>query len=188
MPISAHGILVTNPPYGERLGEVNSLKPLYKQLGDVMKQRFKGWEGYIFTANQDLAKSIGLKASRRFILYNGSLECRLLKYELFLTVGKTPHGTFMELSTKPARMTDADKVLSRIIYRDGLILIWNKPSGIAVHNAGPCLHNLEQYFEKRALVCPKIPTWLTVLILVQVGVWYLREIPTPHDKCTRSFP
>jgi 23S rRNA (guanine2445-N2)-methyltransferase / 23S rRNA (guanine2069-N7)-methyltransferase len=82
-PLSGQGILVTNPPYGERLGEIKELATLYKQLGDVMKQKFKGWEGYIFTGNPDLAKSVGLKASRRFVLFNGSIECRLLKYELY---------------------------------------------------------------------------------------------------------
>jgi len=82
-PSAPHGILVANPPYGERLGDVDRLKPLYQQMGDVMKQKFKGWEGYIFTGNLTLAKSIGLKASRRHIFYNGPIECRLLKYDLY---------------------------------------------------------------------------------------------------------
>ena len=82
-PISAHGIIVANPPYGERMGDVEKLKFLYKDLGDIMKKKFKGWEGYIFTSNPDLAKAVGLRTSRRFVLFNGSLECRLLKYDLF---------------------------------------------------------------------------------------------------------
>lgn len=82
-PVSEHSILVVNPPYGERLGEIEKLRPLYKELGDIMKQRFKGSNGYIFTSNPELAKCIGLKASRRFVLFNGSLECRLLKYDLY---------------------------------------------------------------------------------------------------------
>jgi 23S rRNA (guanine2445-N2)-methyltransferase / 23S rRNA (guanine2069-N7)-methyltransferase len=77
------GIFVVNPPYGERMGEVEELIPLYRQIGDVMKQKFKGWEGYVFTGSPELAKNIGLKASRRFVLYNGPIECRLLKFELF---------------------------------------------------------------------------------------------------------
>lgn len=82
-PIAPHGIIVVNPPYGERLGEVEELKPLYIQLGDTFKRRFKGWTGYIFTGSPDLAKSVGLKASRRFVLFNGAIECRLLKYDLY---------------------------------------------------------------------------------------------------------
>jgi 23S rRNA (guanine2445-N2)-methyltransferase / 23S rRNA (guanine2069-N7)-methyltransferase len=82
-PSSAHGILVTNPPYGERMGDVERLKFLYRELGDIMKKKFQGWEGYIFTSNPDLAKAVGLRTSRRFVLFNGSLECRLLKYDLY---------------------------------------------------------------------------------------------------------
>ena len=82
-PVGERGIFITNPPYGERLGEIERLRGLYKQLGDVMKQRFKGWEGYIFTSSSELAKCIGLKSSRRFVLYNGALECRLLKFDLY---------------------------------------------------------------------------------------------------------
>lgn len=82
-PLGEHGIFITNPPYGERLGEIERLRGLYKQLGDIMKQRFKGWEGYIFTGSSELAKCIGLKSSRRFVLYNGALECRLLKFDLY---------------------------------------------------------------------------------------------------------
>jgi 23S rRNA (guanine2445-N2)-methyltransferase / 23S rRNA (guanine2069-N7)-methyltransferase len=81
--IAEQGILVTNPPYGERIGDVEALRPLYKTLGDVMKQKFKGWEGFVFTGNNELAKSVGLKSARRFVLFNGPIECRLLKYELY---------------------------------------------------------------------------------------------------------
>lgn len=82
-PISPHGIIIANPPYGERMGDVEKLTFLYKKLGDLMKKKFKGWEGYIFTSNPDLAKAVGLRTSRRFVLFNGSLECRLLKYDLY---------------------------------------------------------------------------------------------------------
>ena len=81
--IGEKGILVVNPPYGERLGEEESLKPLYSTLGDTFKQKFKGWNAYVFTGSSILAKSVGLKATRRHVLYNGPIECRLLKYELY---------------------------------------------------------------------------------------------------------
>ena len=77
------GVLIFNPPYGKRLGEEEALKPLYKEIGDVMKQRCKGYTAYLFTGNLELAKSVGLKASRRIVLYNGPIECRLLKYEMY---------------------------------------------------------------------------------------------------------
>jgi 23S rRNA (guanine2445-N2)-methyltransferase / 23S rRNA (guanine2069-N7)-methyltransferase len=80
---SGAGVIAMNPPYGERLGEVEELKPLYRSMGDLFKQKFKGWRGYVFTGSPELAKEVGLKASRRFPLYNGPIECRLLKYELY---------------------------------------------------------------------------------------------------------
>ncbi|MCM2321771.1 MAG: THUMP domain-containing protein [Oligoflexia bacterium] len=82
-PVAPSGLIVLNPPYGERLGDVEELKPLYKTIGDTFKQRFKGWEGYVFTGSPELAKVVGLKATRRIVLYNGAIECRLLKYELY---------------------------------------------------------------------------------------------------------
>lgn len=82
-PPPGPGILIINPPYGERLGEEEALKPLYRQLGDAMKQRCTGYTAYLFTGSSELAKCVGLKASRRIVLFNGPLECRLLKYELY---------------------------------------------------------------------------------------------------------
>jgi len=78
-----YGVLICNPPYGERLGEPQELGTLYKTLGDIFKQRFKGWTAFILTGNKELAKKVGLKASRRLPVYNGSLACTLLKYELY---------------------------------------------------------------------------------------------------------
>ncbi|HLE00436.1 MAG TPA: THUMP domain-containing protein [Bdellovibrionota bacterium] len=82
-PISSSGIIVANPPYGERLGEVEELRPLYKALGDLYKQKFKGWNGFVFTGSPELAKCVGLKTAHRHILYNGAIECRLLHYALY---------------------------------------------------------------------------------------------------------
>lgn len=82
-PPPGPGIVIVNPPYGERLGDKKKLEPLYKTIGDVFKQKCKGYTGYVFTGNLDLAKHIGLKVSRRIVLYNGSIESRLLKFELY---------------------------------------------------------------------------------------------------------
>jgi len=81
-PPAAAGILVMNPPYGERTGDDAELAAFYPKLGDALKQRYAGWTAYILTADLRLAKLIGLKASRRTPLYNGALECRLFEYRL----------------------------------------------------------------------------------------------------------
>lgn len=77
------GILVCNPPYGERLGNVSELEDLYKMLGDIFKQRFTGWTAYILTGSKHLSKKVGLRTAKRISVYNGSLPCTLLKYELY---------------------------------------------------------------------------------------------------------
>ncbi len=82
-PAEERGTVVTNPPYGLRMELNEESHPFYKRLGDVLKHRCKGWTVEIFTGDKDLAKHIGLRTSRRKILYNGPLECRLLRYEMY---------------------------------------------------------------------------------------------------------
>lgn len=81
-PPTAEGVLVTNPPYGERIGEKDDLAALYPKLGDWMKQHFAGWRCYYFTGDPELPKGIRLKASRRTPLFNGAIECRLFEYRI----------------------------------------------------------------------------------------------------------
>ncbi len=77
------GIVILNPEYGERMGEVDELKDIYKKIGDFFKKKCQGYKGYIFTGNLDLAKKVGLRTNRRITFFNGPLECRLLEYELY---------------------------------------------------------------------------------------------------------
>jgi putative N6-adenine-specific DNA methylase len=81
-PPAGPGIVVMNPPYGERQATAEELAAFYPRLGDALKQRYAGWTAYILTADLRLAKLIGLKASKRTPLYNGALECRLFEYRL----------------------------------------------------------------------------------------------------------
>lgn len=83
LPEENKGVVFFNPEYGERLGELTALEETYGRIGDFMKKKAKGYLGYIFTGNLDLAKKIGLKASRRIEFYNAKLDCRLLEYELY---------------------------------------------------------------------------------------------------------
>jgi putative N6-adenine-specific DNA methylase len=80
---SESGVLFCNPPYGERLGKDSDLGAFYKQLGDVLKQRFKGWTAFVLSGNKELSQSIGLKSSQRTAVFNGTLPCQLMKYELY---------------------------------------------------------------------------------------------------------
>lgn len=80
---SGNGVVVMNPPYGERLGEKDRLKGLYSSIGDFFKQQCTDYTGYVFTGNLDLAKKVGLRANRRIPFFNSTIDCRLLKYELY---------------------------------------------------------------------------------------------------------
>jgi 23S rRNA (guanine2445-N2)-methyltransferase / 23S rRNA (guanine2069-N7)-methyltransferase len=79
------GLVVTNPPYGERLGDPAALADLYAQLGDTLRRKFTGWTGYVLTGNRALGGRIGLRPSRRHVLYNGAIECRLLVFPISAT-------------------------------------------------------------------------------------------------------
>lgn len=83
VPPGAGGVVFMNPEYGERLGDEAELAGTYARIGDFMKQQCKGYAGYIFTGNLDLAKKIGLKARRRIEFYTSTIDCRLLEYELY---------------------------------------------------------------------------------------------------------
>ncbi len=87
IPEKPRGVIMFNPEYGERLGDLTELEETYKRMGDFMKQNCAGYRGYIFTGNLDLAKKVGLKASRRIEFWNGTIDCRLLKYDMYAGKG-----------------------------------------------------------------------------------------------------
>ena len=76
------GVLVTNPPYGVRIGELDELAAFYPKLGNELKKKFAGWRAYLFTADMRVPKLIGLSPSKRTPLFNGPLECRLYEFKM----------------------------------------------------------------------------------------------------------
>ena len=82
IPSEDNGIFISNPPYGYRIGEMENLKNLYKKIGDHLKNNFQGFDGYIFTGNLELLKSVGLRTKKKIILKNGMIDCRLAYYPL----------------------------------------------------------------------------------------------------------
>lgn len=77
------GIVILNPPYGQRLGEEEQLIPVYKSIGSFFKKNCSGKTCFVFTGSRALSHQIGLKASRKMSFYNGDIECRLLRYEMY---------------------------------------------------------------------------------------------------------
>ncbi len=81
-PWSRTGLLVVNPPYGERMGEQEDLRLLYRGLGDLLQSRFSGWRAALFTGNLPLARALRLRSDASFDLNNGALACRLFLYRV----------------------------------------------------------------------------------------------------------
>ena len=81
-PEGPAGMVVSNPPYGHRLGADEQLGPMYAEMGDVLRRRFLGWSAWIFTGSRELANRVGLRSSKRIPLWNGPIECRLLCYRI----------------------------------------------------------------------------------------------------------
>lgn len=84
-PTTERGLLVCNPPYGERLGDSNELVPLYQQLGERLHSYYQGWQAAVLTADPMLAKAIGLRATKQYTLFNGAIECKLYTIALDAT-------------------------------------------------------------------------------------------------------
>ena len=82
VPDYEHGVMLFNPPYNERL-RIDDLKDYYKSIGDKLKQDWTGWDVWMITSNMEALKFIGLRPSKKIILFNGALECRLVKYEMY---------------------------------------------------------------------------------------------------------
>lgn len=88
-PPPAPGVLLVNPPYGERI-VLEDINTLYSQLGDKMKKSFEGYTAWIFSGNPDALKHVGLRPSRRISLFNGQLECKLHGFSLYAGTKKGP--------------------------------------------------------------------------------------------------
>ncbi len=81
-PKEKAGLIVINPPYGERLGEIDELQPLYTSIGDRFKACFTDWRAAVFTGNPDLGKKMGIRAKKFYALYNGAIPCKLLIFDI----------------------------------------------------------------------------------------------------------
>jgi 23S rRNA (guanine2445-N2)-methyltransferase / 23S rRNA (guanine2069-N7)-methyltransferase len=80
--LSHPGLVIANPPYGVRLGESEPLRYLYKNIADNFKKYFAGWKGAIFTGNPDLGKTMGMRAVKYYLMFNGTIECKLLLFDI----------------------------------------------------------------------------------------------------------
>jgi putative N6-adenine-specific DNA methylase len=72
-----------NPPYGERMDQDEDINALYTSIGDTLKKKWSGWTAWILTSNMEAAKHVKLTPKPRLQLFNGALDCRFMRYELY---------------------------------------------------------------------------------------------------------
>ncbi len=97
-PPSPKGTIIINPPYGEKI-KLEALGELYKEIGDTLKKKYQGYTAWIITSNKEAAKQIGLHASRKVTVFNGGLECKFMRFELY-EGSKKQGGTLTEENKK----------------------------------------------------------------------------------------
>jgi len=132
-PTAERGLLLTNPPYGERLGEVEELIPLYQKLGTVLQKNFTGWRAAIFTGNLELGRETDLSPTKQYSLFNGTIPCKLLVFE---DMSSKSASIAARLSTPaPAqKLTEgATMVLNRLKKNQRRLESWRKKSDISCY-------------------------------------------------------
>src|SRR6202021_717282 len=103
-PKGEAGLVGANPPYGERIGAESGLPALYSELGAVLRERFQGWQAAILTGNPPLARNLGIYAKRTHRVFNGTIECRLLRFELNEgSAQRPPEEVRADWPTRPGR-------------------------------------------------------------------------------------
>ena len=132
-PTHKEGLLITNPPYGERLGDIESLQPLYAKLGKVLQKSFQGWKAAIFTGNPDLGRETDLTPSKQYKLFNGTIPCKLLVFEDFTSRSEKIEQR-LKTPPPPRELSDgASMLLNRLKKNQRRLSGWLKQSGISCY-------------------------------------------------------
>ncbi|UCF31088.1 MAG: bifunctional 23S rRNA (guanine(2069)-N(7))-methyltransferase RlmK/23S rRNA (guanine(2445)-N(2))-methyltransferase RlmL [bacterium] len=124
------GLLVANPPYGERLGRADELRGVYAELGDVLRTRFQGWRAAVFTGDPDLGKAMGIRAVKINNLYNGPIRCRLLHFDVREEHGIVPRRHEGPVSEGTAAAPIPGMFANRLRKNIRTIGRWAKRNGI----------------------------------------------------------
>ena len=113
------GLIVANPPYGERIGAESGLPALYSELGNMLRERFQGWQAAILTGNPPLARNLGIYAKRTHRFFNGTIECRLLRFELTEANEQRPaEEVRADWSVRPGAQMFANRLRKNLLRLD----------------------------------------------------------------------
>ena len=129
------GLVVVNPPYGERIGEVTELTETYALLGRKLREQFVGWQAAVFTGNPPLGRELGLKAKRTHTMWNGPIECRLLRFDVepkYFESKRVP-GALPEAKEAALARPGASMFANRLRKNAASLGAWAKREGIACY-------------------------------------------------------
>jgi 23S rRNA (guanine2445-N2)-methyltransferase / 23S rRNA (guanine2069-N7)-methyltransferase len=158
------GLVICNPPYGERLGEREQLPALYRELGDALLREFPGWSAAILTADKELGMATGLRSSKQYALYNGALPSTLLLFDLTEENRRQPRSGDSETELSDGAQMFANRLRKNLQQADR----WARKQGVscyrvydadmpeyavAIDRYGPALHVAE--YKAPAGVDPK---------------------------------
>ncbi len=130
------GLLIANPPYGERMGKKMNLENLYKTLGDRLKKHYEGWSAGVFTASPDLAKKMGIRAGKQYHLFNGPIPCRLLNFDIreeWVMHEKTPGRPLPPASEKADQEPGSEMFQNRLKKNLKILGKWARKEGITCY-------------------------------------------------------
>jgi 23S rRNA (guanine2445-N2)-methyltransferase / 23S rRNA (guanine2069-N7)-methyltransferase len=110
-PAGPPGLVVANPPYGERIGAESGLQSVYSELGATLRERFQDWQAAILTGNPPLARNLGIYAKRTHRVFNGTIECRLLRFDLNEgSAQRPPEEVRADWSSRPGAQMFANRL------------------------------------------------------------------------------
>jgi 23S rRNA (guanine2069-N7)-methyltransferase / 23S rRNA (guanine2445-N2)-methyltransferase len=130
------GLLCTNPPYGERLGEQPELESLYQKLGAKLREEFGGWRAAVLTGNAELGRAIGIRARRVHTLWNGPIECRLLRFDVeprWFESGQESRGIVLRDAADARARPGAQMFANRLKKNLRELEQWAKQSGVSCY-------------------------------------------------------
>jgi len=112
------GMILTNPPYGARIGDEDNLKDVYRDLGFTLKTRFDGWDAWILSGNKELLSEMKLKSTQKVFLMNGNIECRLLKYEMYKGTKRLPKEVVIDAGLLAQKASAASVSTTDLILKN----------------------------------------------------------------------
>ncbi len=158
-PRGLPGLLIANPPYGERLGATEDLAEFYTEFGEVLKTRLNGWRAALFTSNPELGKRMGLRAEKVHVFHNGPLDCRLLRFrvepEFFVDRAAADHRTRTR-ALKQAAMGGAEGFINRLHKNLRHLSRWAARDGVS------CYRLYDADLPEYAVAIDRYEQWLHV--------------------------